>query len=178
MGQIRVEGDMATFTRRWHVVQEVDLVRLVGAQRRRLDLCDALEAVAGALPTHPSAAVTEDLCARLIEAAVRNDADDLPAMRALLLHGCGDAFAVALLEHIRACHGIDEDVATEVAAALRSASRGAPSEILGALLRSFAARCRRSIDFEQLAMLLLAGPRMTADARALVVDALTTRVGH
>lgn len=176
MERNRFQGSVVPFARRWHVIQEIDLIRLVGEHRRRADLCDRLEAMADLLPERPTpdeAAVTERSLAELVE---HNERDECAFLRAMLLHGRDDALASALLDHIRRRHAADTAAAQELIAALRCdepADHIPSAETLGHMLRGFFTGCRRAIDFEQLTILTLAAQRLTPDARALLVDALS-----
>lgn len=175
MERNRLQGSVVPFARRWHVIQEIDLVRLVAEHRRRADLCDRLEGMADLLPERPAAdeaAAIERALADLVE---RNEHDEFAFLQAMLLHGRDDALASALLDHIRRRHAADTAAAQELIAALRCdgpADHIPLAETLGHMLRGFFTGCRRAIDFEQLTILTLAARRLTPDARALLVDAL------
>lgn len=64
-----LQGSVVSFARRWHVIQEIDLIRLVQEHRRRLALCGQAEAMADALPDRPDAA-TMTLFLQALEALV------------------------------------------------------------------------------------------------------------
>lgn len=172
----RFQGSVVPFARRWHVIQEIDLIRLVGEHRRRADLCDRLEAMADLLPERPTtdeAAATERALAELVQLNERNERAFL---RTMLLHGRDDALALVLLDHISQRYAADIAAAQELIAALRCdgpAEHIPSAETLGHMLRGFFTGCRRAIDFEQLTILTLAAERLTPDARALLVDALS-----
>lgn len=105
------------------------------------------------------------------------DGDDADAfLAAMLLNGHGDPLAVALLDHLRARHVADAAAAGELIAAFAGADGPPAPETLGHMLRGFFTGCRQAIDFEQLAILTLAGHRLTRNTRALLADALMQRV--
>jgi hypothetical protein len=52
-----LQGSVVPFARRWHVIHEIDLVRLIQQHRRRLALRPA-EAIADGLPERPDAPMT------------------------------------------------------------------------------------------------------------------------
>lgn len=172
----RFDGSVVPFTRRWHVIHEIDLVRLIGAHHRRAALCDRLEAVADALPTLPTPEETEALCEELVDTIMRDGRDELPYLEKMLLHG-PDALADALLDHVRLRHSTDTAMAQELIAALRpEAEEHRPTaDALAYLLRGLFSGCRRAIDYEQLAIVALAGNRLTVAARTLMVDAIASR---
>ena len=65
-----LHGSVIPFARRWHVIHEIDLVRLIEDQRGRLAVCDRAERIADALPQRPDgAALTEVLAARSLTTA-------------------------------------------------------------------------------------------------------------
>jgi len=179
MERNRLQGSVVPFARRWHVIQEIDLVRLVGEHRRRAALCDRLEAVADRLPDRPApdeAAAIERALAAVVE---RDERDEIALLRAMLLHGPVQPLARSLIDHIRRRHASDAAAAQELTAALQPTAARDPvpsAETLGHMLRGFFTGCRRAIDFEQLTILTLAGHRLTPDARALLVEALSANL--
>lgn len=172
----RLEGSVMPFSRRWHVIQGIDLVRLIGAHHRRAALCDRLEAVADALPTLPTPEKTAALCEELVDTVMRDECDELPYLEKMLLRG-PDALADALLDHLRLRQSSDAAMAQELIAALRpEAEEHRPAaDALAYLLRCLFSGCRRAIDYEQLAIMALAGDRLTASARMLLVKAIASR---
>ena len=173
----RFEGSVVPFARRWHVIQEIDLVRLIGAHRRRAALCDRLEDLADGLPALPAPADMASLCRDILTVATRDQDDKLPFLEAMLRHGA-DPLTDALLDHIRMRQWADVAMAQELVAALcpEAPDSRPAAETLGHLLRGFFTGCRRGIDFEQLAILALAGHRLTQEARTMLVEALAQRV--
>ncbi|MGP7794486.1 hypothetical protein [Sphingomonas sp. CLY1604] len=171
MNRSPLQGSVVPFARRWHVIDEIDLVRLAGEHRRRVDLCAQAEAIADALPRWPDADIVSPFLAALNGIAAR-EGDECALLDAMLLHGHDDPLAETLLQHIRQRHAADGECARELVAALAEGDDRPCSETLGYMLRGFFSSCRRAIDFEQVTILALAGHRLTQDARALIVDAL------
>ncbi|WP_294216376.1 hypothetical protein [uncultured Sphingomonas sp.] len=167
-----LQGSVVSFARRWHVIQEIDLIRLVQEHRRRLALCGQAEAMADALPDRPDAA-TMTLFLQALEAMVTRGAQaDGVYLEAMLSNGRADPLTDTLLDHVRHRHEADAAAAREMVAAFDEADAFAAPETLGHMLRSFFTGCRRAVDFEQLAIIALAGHRLTPEARGLLVDAL------
>lgn len=170
-----LQGSVVPFARRWHVIREIDLVRLIGGHRRRLALCDQAEEIADDLPRRPGATATAAFLAAL-DALVMHGEDDADAfLAAMLLSGHDDPLTRTLLDHIHARHAADAAAARELIVTLAGADAPPAPETLGHMLRGFFTGCRRAIDFEQLTILALAGHRLTPDARALLADALAQR---
>ena len=160
--------------RRWHVIHEIDLVRMVRGHRRRAALCDRLEAAADALPVLPSAD-SHACLARDVRDSISRCEPELAHLEAQL--GCGqDPLAGAVLDRIRRTHLAHSAMAEEAIAGLDPAAneRLCP-EALGYLLRGVFSGWRRAIDYEQLAILALAGERMTAEAREQLAGAIARR---
>lgn len=174
MDHERLAGNVVPFARRWHVIHEIDLVRLIGAQRRRADLCDRLEAVGDGLPALPPRYELAALCGALAEIAGRGE----PSLEAMLLKDADDALGAALLDHIRIRCMTDATAAQELIEMLGPAvasDRRPTADALGYMLRGFFTGCRRAIDFEQLAILASAGHRLTRNARTMLIDSLSVR---
>ena len=171
----RPDRNIVPFTSRWHVIQEVDIIGLVSEQVRRAVLCDRLEAMADALPAHASQGEIETLDVVLAELFTR---ERHVALMTLLSRGPSDPLKQALLDHLRVQDLEDAATARELIDALTPATasdHAISPETLGYMLRGIFTGCRRAIDFEQLAILTLAGHRMTPAARMLLVDALSLR---
>jgi hypothetical protein len=159
------------FPRRWHVLQDIDLARLLSGHDDLARLCDELEICADALPTLPDATTIERLCDVLDEQALRLERSTEPAIADLLGHDPANPITAPLVRRIRMRREGDAAHARDVIAALRPCGDGrAPpaAETLGYMLRCFFGGCRRAIDLEQLAFLGLAGHRLTPDARAML----------
>ncbi|AHE51966.1 hypothetical protein NX02_01000 [Sphingomonas sanxanigenens DSM 19645 = NX02] len=165
---------MVPFARRWHVIHEIDLVRLIAGHRMRSDLCDRLECVADGLPSRPPADIEAALCDMLAGAVARDGRDALARLKALLPGGGGDGFAKGLIGRIRTRHAADAAAADELAAALQAAEQrdALGAEALGYAIRCFVSGCRATIEFELLAIVALAGHRLTTPARVLLTERL------
>ncbi|MGF7151084.1 hypothetical protein FHS96_004745 [Sphingomonas zeicaulis] len=166
-------GSVVPFARRWHVIHEIDLVRLIAGHRLRNGLCDRLERVADDLPARPPAEMVAALCGMLAEVLARDGNDALVRLEALLPSG-GDGLAQGLIERIRARHAADAATADELVAALLPADQPdvLVPEALGYAIRCFVTGCRATIEFELLAIVALARHRLTPQARALLTECL------
>lgn len=164
-------GRVVPFARRWHVIQEIDLIRLVGSQRGRLALCELAEHIADDLPQQREPETTTFLAA-LDGLVMGGGADEDACLAAMLLGGPDDPLAQTLLDHIRTRHVAEVAAARELIAALTEADAAPSPETLGHMLRGFFTACRHAVDFEQLTIIALAGHRLTPDARAVLADAL------
>lgn len=167
-----LQGSVVPFARRWHVIDEIDLIRLVQEHRRRWSLCAQAEAIADALPDRPAASVMTAFTTALEDMVVKGEQTDDAYLDAMLLNGREEQLASTLLDHVRHRHMADAAAARELIAFFEESDAFAAPETLGQMLRSFFTGCRRAVDFEQLTIIALAGHRLTADARALLVDAL------
>lgn len=161
----------------WHVIDEVDLAAVLADRAEARALCAALERVADALPALPAAEQAAALCAALTRF------DDARQLRIEQLAGkltgrSSGPIAKVILAHIRACHSLDSIHALDLASALDEAVRDeASTPALGYMLRCFFDGCRRAMMFEQLALIHLAGPRMTRGAAAALNEALVSTRG-
>lgn len=168
-----LQGSVVPFARRWHVIHEIDLIRLIQEHHRRLALCTQAEAIADDLPRRPAAPAMAAFREGLAGKGQWADGDYLQAM---LVNGHEGPLARTLIDHIRHRRMADGAAARELMAAFDEADAFAAPETLGHMLRSFFTGCRRAIDFEQLTIIALAGHRLTPEARALMEDALADGV--
>ncbi|PZU10715.1 hemerythrin domain-containing protein [Sphingomonas sp.] len=170
-------GSKVPFCRRWHVIAEIDLARLVADHSGLEHMCRRLEAIADALPDLPAPEETDWITAELDMLSRHNDAEDR-LMEGLFRREARDPLARSVLDHIRgrhiACTVLGQDL---VAALAPDPDAPVPTEpeALGYMLRCFFEGCRDAIAFEELAILALGGLRLTADARALLVDRIARR---
>lgn len=171
-----LHGSVIPFARRWHVIHEIDLVRLIEDQRGRLAVCDRAERIADALPQRPDGAALTEVLAALDRLATRGEADVSAWLEAMLLDG-GDHLASTVLDHIRQQHVADAAAARELQAALGEGGWSGSPDALGYMLRGFFTACRRAVDFERLTIIALARHRLTPDAHALLVAALAAGAG-
>lgn len=160
--------------RPWMLIYEVDIaptLALHAAQRR---LCDELELWADRLPDR-QAIVGATPVAFALEASL----GALESMPASAAQGLFDADATMLggvvFGHIcrhRAANRLHaEDVYDALASAAGAA--GPPrADMLGYMMRCLFDNCRRAIDYEQMALLLLAGDRLTAAASSTLMKSL------
>jgi hypothetical protein len=171
-----LQGSVVPFARRWHVIHEIDLIRLMQQHRDRLDLATRAEAIADGLPDRPAKPVMTAFLTVLRELVTKGERADGDYLEAMLRNGHEDPLAWTLLDHVRHRYMADDAAARELIAAFDEADAFAAPETLGHMLRSFFTGCRRAVDFEELTIITLAGHRLTPEARALLVDALADRV--
>jgi hypothetical protein len=172
----RSAGLVLAFSRGWQVVQEVDLMRLVAFHTGVAALCDALEQCADALPALPDPATCARLCSGL-EMVIATGEDDRCPVAPLLRPSGTDPLGTALSRLIETRRAANTVYAQELLAALRH-DEGTPAPdaaTLGYMLRCFFTGCRAAIELEQLAILAAAHQRLTAEGRALLVEALGRR---
>jgi hypothetical protein len=167
-------GSVVPFCRRWHIIHEVDLVRLAAGHTALRRLCNELEACADALPFTLSGPHVLALCKRLRDFVERSETAD-EALLTTMFGRDRDELAQSLLSQVRAWHANDAAHAHDLIAALdpKAADHERFSvEALAYMLRCFFDGCRRAMDFEKLTILTLGGNRLTPDARALLVGGL------
>lgn len=151
------------------------LVARHGVQAR---LCAELEAMADRLPERPDALGRRALAAALkcyqVEMTVAME--DLEA--SLQCAGSGQALAKTLLAHISLRRIATVATADDLIVALEHHGdrilRCPCAEALGFMLRSFFDSCRDALALEEVAILLVAGDRITPAARTLLEQRLAT----
>jgi hypothetical protein len=159
----------------WHMIDEIDLVAMVANHASLGLLCDRLEEIADTLPRLPAPSHALEICRELEHGPATHEAHE----RALLARLFGTCLAepshAALLQHIRNRSGSRAVQAQDLIAALQPADGSLPASTLGYMLRSFFEGCRTDMPFEELAILQIAGERLTADARALLQHSIEAR---
>lgn len=170
------QASVVPFARRWHVIHEIDLIRLMQAHRHRLALAAQAEAIADGLPNRPTEPMMTAFLIALQELVTKGERADGDGLEAMLLNRHDDPLTWTLIDHVRHRHRADRAAASELIAAFDEADAFVAPETLGHMLRSFFTGCRRAVDFEELTLIALAGHRLTSEARALLVDALTESV--
>ncbi len=166
------EACVVPFARRWHVIHEIDLIRLIRAHRQRLALCAQAEEMADRLPERPAEPVMADFLTALDSLVLGGQREEGHDLRVMLSSGREDALGRTLLDHVQYRQLADVAAARELVAAFDEGNAFATPETLGHMLRSFFTGCRRAVDFEQLTIIALAGHRLTPEARSLLIDAL------
>lgn len=162
--------------RRWWMIDEIDLARLIAEQHDLAGLCDLLEACADALPIPPTPELASQLCTSLHELATR-DAEADTKFAALFDRDAGDVLTLALLDQSRRRRADDALHAQDLIAMLQADASAsvASTDALGYMLRCFFNGCRAAMDIELLAVLTLARHRLTSAARTLLVDSIVRR---
>ncbi|MBP0446577.1 hemerythrin domain-containing protein [Roseomonas sp. SSH11] len=164
----------ARFCESWHDRVDRRVRALVAEHVALRALCDRLETIADGLPGLPPEEERQ-LLARHLAALLppHQDRED-ELLTSLLPSGGGSAIERSLIERIRGQHITDAVHAQDLAGALETASPGMAAEALGYMLRCFFDGCRRAMAFEELALLKLAGPRLSRDTDALLEACLRT----
>ena len=168
----RHEKDSALMASRWHLIDEHEVVSLIADHHRERCLCAALERIADDLPDLPSAVETLDIEQQLAAYAGRH----MPVATALFQRLSDDVAcpsADRILKEIRHNHAIDAIHADDLSIELRRLSGSLRADHPGELaymLRCFFDGCRRAVAFEEVALLILAGERLTPAAKKAIVS--------
>ncbi|MEG3175785.1 hemerythrin domain-containing protein [Sphingomonas sp. RB3P16] len=156
----------------WHMIAEIDLVRLV-ADHAALDrLSDRLEELADRLPQRPgpreAEALCEDLRGRLGQHVVREER----LFAALFTAGPSSPLCHALLDQIGRRHTTCLLQAEDVIAALQPdpVEPLLCAEAFGYMLRGFFEGCRQAMANEELAIVALGEARLTPGARRMLTE--------
>ncbi|SDA30163.1 hemerythrin domain-containing protein [Sphingomonas sp. NFR15] len=163
------------FVGRWHVIDEIDLVGLVADHAATERLCARLEACADQLPDRPTLAEIDDLCAALQSRILDHIEREDQLLAAMFARTRSAPLCHALLDQIHMRHVACTVLAQDLVAALDATAPGHRTicaEALGYMLRCFFEGCRAAMAFEELAILALAGSRLTREARALLTERL------
>lgn len=158
----------------WHVIDEVDVVGLVSDHAVLDRLCDRLEQHADWLPKRPSAREADALRADLRVALGRHVVREERLFTRLFAASLSQPLCHTLIDQVAARHTECLAQAEDIVAALQPDSAAVPcAEAFGYMLRCFFAGCRQAMAFEELALLTLAGDRLTLAARALLTQRLS-----
>lgn len=155
----------------WHLIDEQDVVSLIADHAAQRRLCRTLEAIADALPDLPSA----ELSLRTGQQLSRYSHRKSPMEDELFQRLVDDAPCPTvgrIFNQIRQHRAIDMLHADDLAIELDHLSglhRAEHPGQLAYMLRCFFDGCRRAVAFEELALLKLAGERLTSAARAAIV---------
>jgi hypothetical protein len=171
-----LKANVVPFCRRWHVIHEVDLVRLAADHSVLRRLCNELEACADALPFTVSPRQLQSLCQGLRDFVARYEAVDEMLLKTMFGRDLADQLTHALLSLVQGRHAADASHALDLITALDPKAvdhERFSVEALAYMLRCFFDGCRRAMDFEELTILMLGGNRLTPDARGLLVSGLS-----
>ena len=160
-----IEHTLLPFRRRWHVIDEADIARLLADHARMRELCQDLESLAdrlcGHLPLHERCAAADRLQETMLDHVKATSTFFGQVFRGERLSYEGGVLARILTRQIA-----DAIHAEDVADALREEVLDAADiNILAYMLRCVFENCRRALDFEQLSLLSIAAHRLTAAAR-------------
>lgn len=159
----------------WRVVHEIDIVPMVAQHARLRRLCDALERCADHLPDRAAILEATRLSAALADDLSAHTGAEVATL-ASLFDGVPADESIILIDRIRHRHSVDrlhaEDLHDEltIAAMTMGPVRG---ELLGYMMRCLFDGCRRGIDFQEAAILMLARERLTKGAMATLRSSLT-----
>lgn len=170
-------GIVVPFARNWHVITELDALRLLSRGQRWKQLCGRLESCADMLPAWPGLKRARQLCADL-RGVIGGQSDDDRLWRATFgAHSTGPLIGV-LLDRVLLGRVTNVSQAQELIAALEPEGpehRLLDAEALGYLLRCCFTAWRQRTAFEELAFLIMAEGRLTPDARAMLVERISCR---
>lgn len=170
-----IAGSHIPFANRWHVIDEIDLMRLVADHTATERLCVRLESCADGLPERPASDEIDDLCERLQTCILDHVESEDRLLAAMFAREMADPLCHALIDQIHARHAACTVLAQDLIATMIADAAGQRticSEALGYMLRCFFEGCRAAMAFKELAILTLADTRLTRGARALLAGRL------
>lgn len=166
-----VESDANMTGRRpqppWRVLHEVDVARMVAQHATLRALCTALEKCADELPAREAVVQGISVSAALAECLRHHE-----VVENVILSGLFESDPTIsmnqLLGRIRHRHAVDHLHAEDLRDALGVAAQTpgpVRSDTLSYMMRCLFDGCRRGIDFQEAAILMLAHDRLTRGAR-------------
>lgn len=165
MDNLPIDRQVLAFRRRWHVIAEVDLAPLLADHAAVRRMCRAVEALADRLAELPGPEERFAVADQIAQ-CIRDHVTITSAFLERMFAGEDLAFGGGLLTRILLDQIADGVHAEDVIEALRVDALDPESvDMLGYMLRCLFDSCRRALDFEELALLSLAGPRLSRDAR-------------
>lgn len=165
----------APFPRRWHMIDEIDLVGMIASHAAIDRLCARLEACADRLPERPAPDEARSLCTELAGRLLPHVEQEEHLLSAMFAHDMAEPLCHTLIDQIGTRHGACVIQAHDLIGALAPAAAGRRplcAEAFGYTLRSFFEGCRAAMAFEELAILTLADKRLTPAARRLLTERL------
>ena len=170
------EGELITmrFCEGWRARTEKGVHALVAEHVVLRALCDRLEAIADGLPGLPPAEERRQLSRHLTTLLPPHQARESELLQSLLPADGASPVEHSLVERIRDQHVMDAVHAQDLGAALEAAGPDSNGDTLGYMLRCFFDGCRRAMAFEELALLRLAGRRLSPAATSLLTACLRT----
>jgi hypothetical protein len=155
----------------WHMIDEIELVPLVVEHRRWQRLCARLEAIADQLPEMPTLIEIAALRSQLRDAFSDDDRNRVFPFETMFEAESARPQVRRLLDRLhnrRAEQAVEAQNLADMIAAEPGGRTSA--DTLGYMLRCVFAGCEESIAIETLALLFIAPERLTAAARALLVQ--------
>lgn len=159
------------------MIDEIDLAAMVADHAGLTRLCADLETVADELPDPPDSLEAARLRDDLLQWLPAHDARERAMMRHLFRNAGKSQPGPALLREIESRRAACLVQGQDIAIALVPGDMPATANTFGYMLRCFFQSCRQAMAFEELAILHLAGERLTADARRLLIGSLARRCG-
>ena len=158
----------------WQVLHEVDVARMVAQHAMLRRLCTALEDCADRLPSRDAVIDAASVSAVLADTLRRHEVVENAVLSSLFETDPTVAMHV-LLARIRHRHAADHLHAEDLRDALTAAAKSPEpirSDTLSYMMRCLFDGCRRGIDFQEAAILMLARNRLTPAARATLCASL------
>lgn len=153
-------------------VRQSDIAHMIARHGLVRKLCDALESCADHLPSNQAidhaATVSAALALQLHHAEARN--------LAMVKNLARDSAPERLLDRVRRYQALDQLQAEDLHDALvvvQAHPGRIPMDTLGYMMRCLFDGCRRAVDLQEAALLLLAPGRMTVAARAALGASLS-----
>ncbi|EIZ80745.1 hypothetical protein WSK_0718 [Novosphingobium sp. Rr 2-17] len=157
----------------WYMIDEIDLAALLANHAGLARLCAELEAVADRLPSRPTKAEVARLSEELLLRLPASDRRDRTTLNHIFLGTHDSEPGKAALAEIGRQRSVCIGQAQDIASVLDPNDLSKLTvETLGYMLRCFFQSSRQAIVFEELAVLHLAAARLTAEARALLVESV------
>lgn len=169
-----IDRRVLPFHRRWHVISEVELAPLLADHAAVRRMCREVEALADRLGDYPGIEERSAI-ANLIHGCIREHVAVTGRLLEQIFAGEQLSFGDGVLTRILLDQIADGVHAEDVAEALRSEILEPERlDMLGYMLRCLFDSCRRALEFEELALLSLAGHRLSKGARTALEHILDT----
>jgi len=164
-GMGKAESDRA-----WYMIDEIDLMPLIVQHSHWRRACDRLEAIADALPTMPTTIEWAALRCQLRTNFAEPKATDPLPLQAMLAREAALPQIRGLLDRLRDRRIGGAVDAQDLADVIAGDPWRVSADTLGYMLRAVFAGFRETIALETFALLLAAPHRLTAQARALLLQ--------
>jgi hypothetical protein len=167
-----IERRVLPFRRNWHVVNEVDLAPLLADHAAVRRMCQRAEDLADQLGDGPELEQRVSL-AETVRCCIRDHVKVTSAFLQRIFTGEALRFGEGVLARILLGQISDAMRAEDVVDLLQTETLDSEKiDMLSYMLRCLFDNYRRAIDFEELALLSLAGTRLSAEARLALEHSL------